>query len=282
MQDLEALVKHFESKYGFQYYQITIHRDEGHIDESGQEQINHHAHLEFITLDKKSGRNRQRDLKKNNLRQIQTEVAEILQMERGIDRRVSKRERIEPRYFAKIADEIKQETKIQKEREALQSAITKLKDQITQEPQIKLTSDTSERICLNVPYNEKDEAKALGAKWDKEKKQWYIPQVDCTPFAKWLPPTLKPKPQEIAELHEKVAEKDKALDKVRGERNTAQASLEKAKEEIVSLKDIKAECEILRKNMIEWGFCNKDDYKNPHRPFKANPRKRQKQAIYQR
>ncbi|BBB18849.1 DUF5710 domain-containing protein [Helicobacter cinaedi] len=175
-------------------------------------------------------------------------------MERGIDKRVSKRERIEPRYFAKLADEIKQETKIQKEREILQSAITKLKDQITQEPQesqIKLTSDKNEIIYLNVPYNEKDEAKALGAKWDKEKKQWYIPQVDCTPFAKWWLPNFKTKSQEIAELHDKVAEKDKALDKVRGERNTAQASLENAKKEIVTIKAIKAEYEVLRKEMIE-------------------------------
>ena len=31
MQDLERLAKHFETKYGFQCYQIAIHRDEGHI-----------------------------------------------------------------------------------------------------------------------------------------------------------------------------------------------------------------------------------------------------------
>lgn len=266
MQDLERLAKHFETKYGFQCYQIAIHRDEGHIDDNGLEQINHHAHLEFITLDKESGRNNYRRelITPSVLRQMQTEVAEILQMERGIDKRVSKRERIEPRYFAKLADEIKQETKIQKEREILQSAITKLKDQITQEPQesqIKLTSDKNEIIYLNVPYNEKDEAKELGAKWDRDKKQWYIPQVDCTPFAKWWLPNFKTKSQEIAELHDKVAEKDKALDKVRGERNTAQASLENAKKEIVTIKAIKAEYEVLRKEMIKWGFCDKDDYK---------------------
>ncbi|MDG6346382.1 DUF5710 domain-containing protein [Glaesserella parasuis] len=28
---------------------------------------------------------------------------------------------------------------------------------------------------LNVPYAEKDEAKSLGAKWDKFKKKWYMP-----------------------------------------------------------------------------------------------------------
>ena len=43
------------------------------------------------------------------------------------------------------------------------------------------------RINLNCPYSEKDEAKALGAKWDSEKKVWYVVDVkDLTPFAKWL------------------------------------------------------------------------------------------------
>lgn len=30
------------------------------------------------------------------------------------------------------------------------------------------------RVYLNVPYNEKDEAKKLGAKWESAKKSWYI------------------------------------------------------------------------------------------------------------
>ena len=30
------------------------------------------------------------------------------------------------------------------------------------------------KIYLNVPFDEKDEAKKLGAKWDKSKKRWYI------------------------------------------------------------------------------------------------------------
>lgn len=29
-------------------------------------------------------------------------------------------------------------------------------------------------ILLNVPYSEKDEAKGLGAKWDSNKKKWYV------------------------------------------------------------------------------------------------------------
>ena len=30
------------------------------------------------------------------------------------------------------------------------------------------------KIYLNVPFDEKDEAKKMGAKWDKSKKRWYI------------------------------------------------------------------------------------------------------------
>lgn len=41
---------------------------------------------------------------------------------------------------------------------------------------------------LEVPFNEKDEAKALGAWWDPEVKKWFVPRGK-TPetFARWLP-----------------------------------------------------------------------------------------------
>jgi antirestriction protein ArdC/phage/plasmid primase-like uncharacterized protein len=45
------------------------------------------------------------------------------------------------------------------------------------------------RVYINVPYSEKDEAKALGAKWDKQEKSWFIaPGTDQAPFKKWLEP----------------------------------------------------------------------------------------------
>lgn len=116
MQDLERLSEHFEKKYGFQCYQIAIHRDEGYI-ENGEKHINHHAHLEFITLDKNTGKNmyRRELISPKILRQIQTEVAEILNMERGQDKRISKRERVEPRKYAQLKE---QEKKTQKELKA--------------------------------------------------------------------------------------------------------------------------------------------------------------------
>lgn len=43
-------------------------------------------------------------------------------------------------------------------------------------------------IILNVSYADKDEIKRLGAKWDAERKVWFLPKhVDQSAFSKWLP-----------------------------------------------------------------------------------------------
>jgi len=40
---------------------------------------------------------------------------------------------------------------------------------------------------LNCPFNDKDECKSLGGKWDPNMKKWFVPHgVDTTPFKKWL------------------------------------------------------------------------------------------------
>lgn len=42
------------------------------------------------------------------------------------------------------------------------------------------------KIYLNVPYAEKDAAKALGARWDAANKSWYIPPgKDPALFGQW-------------------------------------------------------------------------------------------------
>ncbi|TAN70217.1 MAG: hypothetical protein EPN17_06325 [Methylobacter sp.] len=42
------------------------------------------------------------------------------------------------------------------------------------------------KIYLNVPFAQKDEAKALGARWDAIKKKWFVPtDKDVTLFTKW-------------------------------------------------------------------------------------------------
>ena len=44
----------------------------------------------------------------------------------------------------------------------------------------------ADKTYLNVPYAQKDAAKALGARWDPANKKWYVPAgKDLTPFAGW-------------------------------------------------------------------------------------------------
>jgi antirestriction protein ArdC/phage/plasmid primase-like uncharacterized protein len=48
-----------------------------------------------------------------------------------------------------------------------------------------------EKTVINVPFKEKEEAKALGAKWDRQEKSWYVPGgVNLAPFAKWEKPAV--------------------------------------------------------------------------------------------
>lgn len=45
------------------------------------------------------------------------------------------------------------------------------------------------RTYISVPFKEKNEAKELGAKWDRQKQSWYVPpSVDKNRFAKWTKP----------------------------------------------------------------------------------------------
>ncbi|GMB96870.1 hypothetical protein [Helicobacter sp. NHP22-001] len=127
MADLDKISKHFKDHYGFQCYQIAIHRDEGYIDEgTGQTHINHHAHMEFVMLHPDTGKSLMRKISKDGVpfkseraafERIQTEVAQILDMERGQYKnnkydsnhkliiKGTYRKRIEPRVYAKTMQE---------------------------------------------------------------------------------------------------------------------------------------------------------------------------------
>jgi putative DNA primase/helicase len=47
-------------------------------------------------------------------------------------------------------------------------------------------SATTTPTFLAVPYAEREAAKALGARWDRATKAWFVPTgVDTDPFRKW-------------------------------------------------------------------------------------------------
>lgn len=47
--------------------------------------------------------------------------------------------------------------------------------------------EIKEKVYLKCSFEDKDECKALGAWWDHEKKQWFVPTwLDSQPFKKWF------------------------------------------------------------------------------------------------
>ena len=176
MNDLKKLAQHFSDKYGFQCYQIAIHRDEGHINDDGEKEINHHAHLEFITLDKNTGKQlfKLRDFNPQKMREIQTEVAEILQMERGQDKRISGAKRIEPRVYAEMKEKeranqkaLKKELESTKETlknttQELESVKTELKDTKKEKNLSKTAIKSAIKIAKVAWSNENKQRKEQG------------------------------------------------------------------------------------------------------------------------
>lgn len=52
---------------------------------------------------------------------------------------------------------------------------------------MKNNNEVTKKVFLQVPYEEKDEAKALGAKYDMEVKKWYAPNAEVTLLSRWGP-----------------------------------------------------------------------------------------------
>ena len=57
-----------------------------------------------------------------------------------------------------------------------------------EEEQAPAAPTAAERVYLAVPYAAKDAAKALGARWNRTAKAWYVPPgADLAGFQRWMP-----------------------------------------------------------------------------------------------
>jgi len=164
-EDLEKLIKFLEEELGTKVIQWSIHKDEGHIDPITKEKkINYHAHLELIGLDE-NGNSVRRKLDKKKLIYIQDKVAEILQMERGINytkERKKRPRRLDTYQYKKVMQEFnKQARELEKQ---VKSVINK--------QQKKLLEKYAEEkgILSKEEYVKKDIALAIINKTTKDNK----------------------------------------------------------------------------------------------------------------
>jgi hypothetical protein len=84
MQDMQKVADYLEEKLDTKVFQIAVHKDEGHVNQNGLDVINGHAHVEMLGLDS-LGQSVRRKLTKRFLSKMQTDIAKILGMGRGIN-----------------------------------------------------------------------------------------------------------------------------------------------------------------------------------------------------
>ncbi|WP_205589494.1 hypothetical protein [Helicobacter labacensis] len=231
---------------------LAIHRDEGHIDErTGETILNHHAYMEFVTLHPETGKSQMRKISKDGVsfksdreafENIQTEVAQILGMERGryknnkydkegnLIRKGAYQKRIEPRVYAKI---------MQKDARPLRAEIAQLKE--TQEQEHQTLNDICNEIApQSQPLNPKEALQFI-----KDKVQEWVginkalgnsklyTKEDYT--ALWA---LKHEGSSIEELKNKIAKLEQQAQDRQQQNQELEQQTQELKEKVKSQQDL--------------------------------------------
>lgn len=141
LEDMQPVLKLLQEKYHLTPTSVAIHRDEGYKDKDGTVKYNYHAHIPCYTV--YQGKSVMRTIGKKQLSDMQTEVADLLGMQRGQINSTAKRlEQSEYRRLAKVKQELESAKlavleKVQpvllksvEEKKQLNSTVKKLQDEI--------------------------------------------------------------------------------------------------------------------------------------------------------
>ena len=162
MEDLKKLSEMLDKDYQMKVLHIAIHRDEGHIDKTGEEKINYHAHIVFSNYDFDKHITIKRD--KDVMRKLQTDVANCLGMERGEEN--SQKVRLDHRQYKRAMQEVEEKTKeLQRELKEVKQENIELKYSF-KEMQKTITS------LENLTVEQKRELHSLNSKVKNEKAEY--------------------------------------------------------------------------------------------------------------
>lgn len=98
LKDVEKINEYLEQKHGLRAVQSSIHRDEGYINDEGKPEYNLHAHVVYCNLDQE-GKTILKGLEKADLRDLQSFVAEALEMTRGQSADITNAKHKSPQEF---------------------------------------------------------------------------------------------------------------------------------------------------------------------------------------
>lgn len=156
--DVKKVADFIQQKYHLQTCSIALHHDEGYKDKDSTVKYNHHAHLCFLTME--HGISTMRKIRSKELRQMQSEVAQLLGMKRGKEN--SKATRLDHKQYRNIAKEL-----AEKDREIeIENSINRtLAQQITDRYQDNLTLQEQKKIVEAERKKYKEEADHIASEY---------------------------------------------------------------------------------------------------------------------
>lgn len=160
--DVKKVADFIQQKYHLQPCSIALHHDEGYTDKDGTVKYNHHAHLCFLTMDK--GISTMRKIRSKELRQMQTEVAQLLGLERGKEN--SKATRLDHKQYREKAKELEQKDALyEKEIYSLEQALDTAQDRDLETQEELLTLKEQKAIVEAERKKYKDEGDHIASEY---------------------------------------------------------------------------------------------------------------------
>lgn len=163
MNDVKKVADFIKQKYHLTPTAIAIHRDEGYKDKAtGEVKYNYHAHVMFYTVD--NGKSQMRTIGKKALSEMQTEVANLLHMERGQVN--SKTVRLNHRQYREKAKELAEKDELyEKELYSLEQALDTAHDRDLETQEELLTLKEQKKIVEAERKKYKDEADHIASEY---------------------------------------------------------------------------------------------------------------------
>ena len=160
--DVKKVADFIQQKYHLQPCSIALHHDEGYKDKDGAVKYNHHAHLCFLTME--HGISTMRKIRSKELRQMQSEVAELLGMERGKEN--SKATRLDHKQYREKARELEEKDALyEKELYNLEQALDTAHDRDLETQDELLTLKEQKAIVEAERKKYKDEADHIASEY---------------------------------------------------------------------------------------------------------------------
>ena len=277
LDDVKKVAEYLEDTLGTKVFQIAIHRDEGYIDnETNKKKINEHAHLEMIGLDEQ-GNSIRRKLTRSYLINLQSKVAEILNMQRGINytkerkKRPKRLDTYEYKEYAKrktkeLKPVLQENKKLKEENKELKLTKKELKKEISElrKKMIKFNKQLEKKEFTQEDYKylsalkkglKANNLKEIYIKLKEFDKSVSDRMLKFKEYKEYLEEELNKKDKQIKEFKNKLLQSENRVQELEEKNKKLKEQLELL-EQTIKEQIVKETAELSSKNKIEINIEN--------------------------